>query len=447
MDYTNNLLHKLKKYGSHGLTPFHMPGHKRNNALCPHFDAYGIDITEIDGFDDLHHPDGCLKAAMERAARIFKSRKTFFLTNGCTVGILAAIHAVCKRGDHILLAGNSHKSAYNATMLNDLYVTCLNPIGELCGIPLGQIQPDDVENAFRQNSDIKCVFITSPTYEGVVSDINSIVEIAHSRNAVVIVDEAHGAHMQFSPIFPKSAIECGADIVIHGIHKTLPSLTQTALLHVVSELVDASEIKRYLSIFQSSSPSYVLMGSIDYCMDMLERDADRLFSAYSKRLTALYDRLSGLKNFEVLPYSDTRDASKIVISTLNCNMDGLNLYKLLREKYKLQPEMSMPQYVIMMTSVFDSKNNFKLLTDAITEIDNTCDDIFTQPFTPKNKVNNLLNAKPGDIADDTLYVYPPGIPIITSGEIYTEEIINEIYDYYSNGYKIKSNKGLAAAFD
>ena len=452
MKYKNNLLHKLNIYSTDGLTPFHMPGHKRNDGLSPHFDAYGIDITEIDGFDDLHHPDGCLKSAMERAARIFGSRQTFFLINGCTGGILAAIHAVCKSGGHILLASNSHKSAYNAAMLNGLNITRLMPKGGLCGLSLGTIQPDDVENALKNNPAIRCVFITSPTYEGIVSDISSIAEIAHRHNTVVIVDEAHGAHMRFSPIFPKSAVECGADIVIHGIHKTLPSLTQTALLHVVSERVDASEVKRYLSIFQSSSPSYILMGSIDYCMDMLEQDADGLYSAYAKRLAALYEKLSRLKNLEILPYSNTRDASKIVVSTRRCGMDGLTLYHLLREKYRLQPELSLPQYVIMMTSVCDSEDNLALLADAIKEIDNThMDDTrmdnvsygtHSHTLTVSVAGEYALCAKPGDTADDTLYVYPPGIPIIAAGEMYTEDIIDKINDYCCKGYTIKGNGGI-----
>lgn len=455
MKYTDNLLHKLNIYGTDGLTPFHMPGHKRNNALSPHVDAYGIDITEIDGFDDLHHPDGCLRTAMERAARIYGSRQTFFLINGCTGGILAALHAVCKRGEHIFLAKNSHKSAYNAVMLNGLKVTYVSPKGSLCGLPCGTIAPDDVEKAFVQNPEIKCVFITSPTYEGVVSDIKSIADIAHSHNAVVIVDEAHGSHMRFSSIFPESAIECGADIVVHGIHKTLPALTQTALLHVVTERVDVSEIKRSLAIFQSSSPSYMLMGATDYCMDMLERDADSLFTAYSDRLTAVYEKLSCLKRLEVLPYSSTRDASKIVISTLRCDLDGLNLYRLLREQYKLQPEMSLPQYVIMMTSIGDTQNNFDLLTDAIIEIDNECNKcngkaaqgaVLTdaQELTsdiPENNIIHSKHIKPGDTADDTLYVYPPGIPLIATGEIYTEDIINTLNGYYGKGYIIKGNKG------
>ncbi|MCI8308409.1 MAG: aminotransferase class V-fold PLP-dependent enzyme [Lachnospiraceae bacterium] len=447
MKYKNNLLHKLHIYGADGPTPFHMPGHKRNDELSPHFDAYGIDITEIDGFDDLHHPDGCLKSAMERAAGIFGSRETFFLINGCTGGILAAIHAVCKRGDHILLADNSHKSAYNAAMLNGLTITRLTPKGGLCGLPLGTIQPDDVENALGNNPAINCVFITSPTYEGVISDISSIAEIAHRHNAVVIVDEAHGAHMLFSPIFPKSAVECGADIVIHGIHKTLPSLTQTALLHIVTERVDTSEIKRYLSIFQSSSPSYILMGSIDYCMDMLEQDADGLYFDYAKRLTGLYKKLSHLHNLELLPYGDTRDASKIVISTRRCGMDVLSLYTLLREKYRIQPELSLPEYVILMTSVCDSEDTLALLEDAITEIDNTCTDNMSCDGIHRTKAaamtgKNVWHAKPGDTADDTLYVYPPGIPIIMAGEIYTEEIIDRINDYCCKGYKIKGNGGL-----
>lgn len=450
MKYKNNLLYKLDNYSKDGLIPFHMPGHKRNESFAPN-DAYLIDITEIDDFDDLHHPEECLKSAMDRAAELFGAKRTFFLVNGCTGGILSAISATCNRGEHILLARNSHKSAYNAVMLNGLKVTYVWPKGEIMGLPCGMIQPVDVENAFMYNPDIKCVFITSPTYEGVVSDIARIADIVHQNNAILIVDEAHGAHMQFGDMFPESSITEGADIVIHGIHKTLPSLTQTALLHITSDRVDIHAVKHYLGIFQSSSPSYVLMGAIDYCMDFLENDGKEYFGLYCRRLRDVYRKLSSLKKLKVLPYSATRDASKIVISTLNSGIDGLTLYHMLREEYNLQPEMSLPQYTIMMTSVLDDKNALNRLTDAILKIDNICEDICN-----KNTCNIAIpschtsggfhgnestcsHIIPGSIAEDMLYVYPPGIPIVVPGETYTEEIIANINHYIDKGYIIKEN--------
>jgi len=456
MQYKNNLLYKLTEYGKEGLRPFHMPGHKRNSNYLP-LDAYNIDITEIDDFDDLHHPQDCLKDAMKRASAIYETKETFFLVNGCTGGILAAISALCNRGEKILLAKNSHKSAYNAAYINELELVYLHS-NEFTDNISGQTDTaKKVEEAFAANPDIKCVFITSPTYEGYVSDIKKIADITHANGALLIVDEAHGAHMPFGDIFPKSAVACDADIVIHGIHKTLPSLTQTALLHVTSDRVDLSEIKRYLSIFQTSSPSYILMGAIDYCMDFLEQDRNDFFNIYCNNLKSLYCQLEKLNNLYVLAYSsETRDASKIVICTDKSVITGSMLYKILRQKYNLQPEMSQPDYVIMMTSVWDNKNDYEKLIKALFEIDSRigCDISADEAYDICAHTDNSgyeavhdtdilrrINAKPGDIADDIIYVYPPGIPIISAGEIYTEEIIEKINYYIENGYRIKSNKG------
>ena len=276
MNYKDNLLYILENYSKYGLRPFHMPGHKRNELLAP-LDAYRLDITEIDNFDDLHHPEGLLKEAMERAGNLFGSRRTFFMVNGCTGGILASIFATCEPGDSILVARNSHKSVYNAINIRKLNPLCIWPEGELNSLPLGVIPPEDVDKALTDNPDIKCVFITSPTYEGVVSDVRAIADIAHKHGAVLIVDEAHGAHMHFNSIFPEDALSCGADIVIHGIHKTLPALTQSALLHIGTANVNESAVSKYLSIFQSSSPSYILMGGIDYAMDFLEKDGEKYY--------------------------------------------------------------------------------------------------------------------------------------------------------------------------
>lgn len=447
MNYKDNLLYILENYSKDGLRPFHMPGHKRNELLAP-LDAYRLDITEIDNFDDLHHPEGLLKEAMERAGNLFGSRRTFFMVNGCTGGILASIFATCEPGDSILVARNSHKSVYNAINIRKLNPLCIWPKGELNSLPLGVIPPEDVDKALTDNPDIKCVFITSPTYEGVVSDVRAIADIAHKHGAVLIVDEAHGAHMHFNSIFPEDALSCGADIVIHGIHKTLPALTQSALLHIGTANVNESAVSKYLSIFQSSSPSYILMGGIDYAMDFLEKDGEKYYEEYARQLKKLYNRLANLNNLEVLPYSSKRDASKIVISckkTMNTTgFNGHMLYNNLREKYNLQPEMSLPHYVIMMTSVWDQAADFEKLYDAIICEDRMCDSLSKNDLPDsQNNISELhFSVKSGDLAEDMVYVYPPGIPLIIAGETYTSQIIDKMRYYIENGYLIKSNTGI-----
>ncbi len=447
MTHTCNLYSMLKENAGSNMYPFHMPGHKRNLSKLPEINPYSIDITEIDGFDDLHHATGCIKAAEERAARIFCSDMTYFLVNGCTVGILAAISACSQNGDSILMARNSHKSVYNAVFINRLKPIYLWPDNV--------ITPESVKEALEVNEGVACIVVTSPTYDGTVSDIKEIAEVAHSYGIPLIVDEAHGAHMAFHNIFPESAVSCGADIVIHGIHKTLPSFTQTALLHRMGTRVDVVALEKYLSIYQSSSPSYILMGAIDYCMEYLDSDAKEDYEEYAIRLRELYSELSDLKNIYILPYSDMRDASKIVICTDRTDINGMMCYNILRDSYKLQPEMAEADYVIMMTSVFDTDEGFTRLIKALKGID----DAVTSRYESKKTVAindnmTIYNMSPydayisegetvplmlaeGRVSKEMVYIYPPGVPIIVPGERITNDCIKLLENYEEKGFELK----------
>lgn len=211
---SKSLYDSLIEYSSKDYYPFHMPGHKRRGISC--FNPYDIDITEIEGFDNLHDMKGLIKDVSLRLAALYGAKESFLLVNGVTGGILAALGAVTAPGDKVLLARNSHRSVYGAAIAAGLKAEYVYP--RQLGPLLGGIDPADVEDALGKNPDIRAVVITSPTYEGFVSDIKAIAEITHRRNALLIVDEAHGAHFKFSKFFPESAISC-ADIVLHGAHK------------------------------------------------------------------------------------------------------------------------------------------------------------------------------------------------------------------------------------
>ncbi len=445
MKYNDTLFEKLKEHDKSGMEPFHMPGHKRNKEKAPDIDPYAIDITEIDGFDDLHHPTGCIAYAQKRAAEIYGSKKTYFLINGCTGGILAAVSACTAKADKILLARNSHKSAYNAVLINRLKPLYVWPDED------GAVTRESVEDMLKKNEDISCVFITSPTYEGVVSDIRGIAEAVHSYGKPLIVDEAHGAHMRFSDIFPESAAECGADIVIHGIHKTLPSLTQTALLHVNGDIADIKMLEKYLAAYQSSSPSYVLMGAADHCMSYIEHAGKRDFAVYEENLRYIYDKLASLKNLYVLPYGKTRDASKIVVRTERAGINGRECYRLLREKYNIQPEMSAPQHVILMTGVWDARKSYEKLLYALKDIDDNCgkgkeekmpkadrcEYVITPYEASVSETEDIeLFLAEGRVSAEMIYVYPPGVPFAAAGERISGSMIKLLQSYPKYGCEL-----------
>ena len=330
---------KLRGYNTLGYYPMHMPGHKRNHTIVESFDPVGMDITEIDEFDNLHHASGVIKNTMNRAKALYHSAHTFLSINGSTVGILAAISAATTKGDKVIVARNSHKAVYNAVYLNELDPIYWYPRQDgIYGI-YGGLNPEELEKILQREKEVKLIIITSPTYEGIVSDISKIVKIAHEYKVAVMVDEAHGAHMGFDDYHPKNSIQCGADLVIHSLHKTLPSFTQTALIHVNSKYIDAKRVEFYLGIYETSSPSYLLMASIDQCIGILENRKEELFYQYRIHMELFFKDIAGLKHLKVMKASDyieksdaqiyAVDPSKLVISVKNTSITGKMLYAIL----------------------------------------------------------------------------------------------------------------------
>lgn len=448
----------LVSYSESDYYGFHMPGHKRNRNVTGAGLPYEIDITEIDGFDDLHHARGILQRAQERAAKVYHAEETHFLVNGSTAGILSAILGSTQRGDKILAARNCHKSVYHAIYMNELEAVYLYPRFDTERELNGAVEAEDVRAALRQNPGIRAVMLTSPTYDGVVSDVGRIAEIAHEYGIPLIVDGAHGAHFGFHPYFPEHANMQGADVVINSVHKTLPALTQTALLHLNGPYADREEIRRYLHMIQSSSPSYVLMASIDECIRVLDERGEEIFDAYVDLLKETRMRLKELKHLRLL---ETDDASKFVISVKGTNCSSRELNRRLLEKYHLQMEMTAGSYVLAMTSVGDTRKGMERLVRALLEIDAelSADDTrdrsgrFELPrpeqvYTSAETARNVENVKKcvlweqcaGFISAEYAYLYPPGIPLIVPGERVSDSVVELLCEYRKMGFEIEGLK-------
>lgn len=286
----NSLYEKLREYEASDFYGFHMPGHKRNTELMGKGLPYGIDITEIDGFDDLHHADGILLELEQRIAKLYGADRSRILINGSTAGIMSAILGCVDRGGKLLVARNCHKSVYHAMELGGMEPVYLYPEFDTTWEINGVIEPEQIKDALEADPEIQAVMLVSPTYDGVVSDIRTIAEIVQSYQIPLIVDEAHGAHFGFHPYFPENSNRCGADVVIHSLHKTLPALTQTAVLHMNGMVVKEEQIWHYLNMLQTSSPSYILMAGIDRCVSLLEREMDKLKMAESEKEETDEDR-------------------------------------------------------------------------------------------------------------------------------------------------------------
>ncbi|MCR4908416.1 MAG: aminotransferase class I/II-fold pyridoxal phosphate-dependent enzyme [Lachnospiraceae bacterium] len=372
------LYEALMRLSGGDLYPFHMPGHKR--ALTDPFlkEASALDITEICGFGNLYENEGILEELKEEAARLYGAKRAFLLVNGSTVGVLSALHAALRPGGKLLMAKNSHRSAYNAASLLGAGLCFFRQERiEPYGI-FGAVTPEAVEEALNRETGVEAVFLTSPSYEGLLSDVRSIAELCHGRDIPLIVDSAHGAHLGFDKKAEEewhapNAVGEGADVVIESLHKTLPSLTQTALMFSCSDRVSPEALGDFLFKFQTSSPSYLLMAGMERCFRFLET-GEAAFREMYRRLKVFRRDLDALRNLRLFgpeligKYGISGfDPSRLLIYA--GGEGGFRLTGLLRERYRIEMELSAESYCLGIATVMDTEEGFIRLAEALKELD------------------------------------------------------------------------------
>lgn len=492
------LYQKLNAYGGDDFYPYHMPGHKRRLFGEMPGDMMKMDITEIDGFDNLHQPEEILKELQEKAAQLYGAEESFYLINGSTCGILSAISAAIPVGGHLLMARNCHKSAYHAAYLRNLTLSYLYPAVleeyDICDA----VTPKQVREALEAEPDIGAVLIVSPTYEGRIADIQEIAHVVHEKGIPLIVDEAHGAHLglyetsrichhgeEMSPFFAANSCQLGADLVIHSVHKTLPAMTQTALLHVNGGLVDRERLRRFLHIYQSSSPSYVLMASIDNALQLVCEQGNQLFADFRSNYLEMLEQLSACEHLQFVPLSAGQDIGKLVISTKKIGLPGKRIYDILLQKYHLQLEMAAGSFCLAMFTIGDTKEAYERMVQALVSVDKDIADgrisvidgnifkVSTRGVNRKiaeetgqifavmeNKSNSLhhgdvtqviplakawdmeweqvpLQEAVGRHAAEFINLYPPGVPLLVPGEVLKEQQVRQIADYLAQGLNVQ----------
>ncbi len=447
------LYNRIKELTGSQTYPLHMPGHKRNLNFIEDT-LLNLDVTEIDGTDNMHHPREVILQAEEKLAELNSCDKALFLVNGGSSGILTAILGTVGEGDKIIVGRNAHKSVHNGLVLSGATPVYVYP-EVLSSAILGGITPDNLNQAFKAYPDTKAVIVTSPTYEGFICDIKALAEIAHKNNAILIVDETHGAHFPFSKSFPQSAMEAGADISINSWHKTLPCPNQSAVINLKLKRLDLSRLTEAYSMVQTTSPSYIMMSIMDKVRGVLTENR-QIFDEYIDSLRKARDMLKNLKGLRLIDNSTFSsestvdyDISKLVILT-GKNFSGKALAQILLKEYNIQIELAAPDYIIAMTSVADTALGLFGFAKAICEIDKglpyfepsvtvKCNADINCPvssprkaFYAKTKYTSLESSV-GFVAGECITPFPPDIPLILTGEKITKEHLEQIKIYRKLG--------------
>lgn len=431
---------KLDLYIKEDYYPFAMPGHKRNKKFLNKKISYDRDITEIRDFDNLNNPKSLFKNMEKKLAKIYDANDFIISTNGSTCGILATLRALTKNNKKILVQRNSHKSVFNAIEVFDLdpdYIKVKIDENDMAY----DIDYEDLKKKIEKNS-YSLIFITSPSYEGYMVDLKKIKKIIGDKNIFLIIDMAHGSHTILSAYKDNFSY----DLAITSFHKNLSALTPASGIIIKNKNIDKKEIRRNMAIFQTSSPSYLISGSID---DMIEKFPSffDLWDDLVVNLNSLYQ--TKLKNLKFIN-SKNKDISKILISCKNTNINGNDLADLLY-KEKIEIEMASATYVILISSIFDTKEGFDRLKNALIKIDKKikykksdlsfdfveCEKKYSisESFLKENHLDKMEKSQ-GKISAAYVYVYPPGIPLLIPGEIINQKIIDQIKYLDSIGFDL-----------
>lgn len=460
------LLKSIKDYADSKALPLHMPGHKRGGIykrLGLDFlldNILKMDTTEVPGVDNLYCPEGPVLKAQSLAAKSFGADHTFFLINGTTSGIYAMIMATTNPGDKIIIPRNAHRSAISAAILGRLHPVYILPeIDCQMGIAMG-IKPETVEKALMENPDAKAVLITNPTYYGACSDIESIANIVHSYGKVFLVDEAHGSHFIFHESLPKCAMNAGADMAAQSTHKTLPSMTGSSMLHVKRDRVDLEKLRFFLQLVQTTSPSHVMLASLDAARYIMDKRGHMLLDKCIKYSNMVRYEINNNTKFYCLD-NDKKghhgiydiDPTRITVCVKKGGIIGSKAENILREKFNIQMEMSDIYNIVAITTAADDEDVYNRLTEAILMLSHEADidkrDLYIEPpnCLPKEEIAPFeaiyRDTKIMDIKESIGYVcaemaipYPPGIPVIMPGERINQEIVNYLIQCRKMGIKV-----------
>ena len=459
----------LKKYGESNVVPLDVPGHKLGrveNDLIKYVGkkTYLLDANSPIGLDHLNKPTGVILQAENLMADACHADKSYFLTNGTTTGILAMIMSVCKAKDKIILPRNVHKSVINGLILSGAIPVFIKPnIDQDLGIA-NDISYENVEAAIKQNPDATALFVINPTYFGVVSDLKRITKLAHDNDIIVMTDEAHGAQYYFSPKLPMSGMEAGVDISASSMHKTAGSFTQSSIILTQGKRINHQRLRATLNLLQSTSPSSLLMASIDVARKTMVFKGQAKIDKMLKIANAFRNKLKNVPGIKVIDKEYIKDKgcfgydeSKLIIKVSELGLSGFEVYQLMKTKYNIQLELAESHIVLGILTLGTKESDLDKLYNAFSKLSEeyykikdklpkvTFEYSFPEAYSrPRDayhapKLNVSLDDAVNEIAGESVMIYPPGIPIVIPGEVITQEVVNDIKFYTFKSKALQSD--------
>ena len=451
------LIDAIKNYNQKKNICFHVPGHRQGQALPREMhdlinDIYKLDLTELPGLDDLHNPHGAIAKAQEMAAQTYGAQRSYFLINGSSCGLQALILATCRPDDLLILPRNVHRSVLTGLILSGARPIYIYPkMVDNFAVPLG-ISAQQLGHCLEQHPTARSVLMVHPNYYGVVGNITEQVKIVHGYNGQIIVDEAHGGHFKFHRDLPKYALSTGADAVVQSTHKVGGALTQASMLHLNSTGIDRIRLEDCLRMVQSTSPSYILMASLDAARHHMSTHGEGMLEQSLRVAYKIRQKISTIKGIELLDKHHlgdgdiiTLDKTRLVINVNKLGITGYQGAEILADKHGVQVEMADLYNIVALLGLNATYSDGERLYNGLVYLQtykNTVTGEIPQGLnpppgvvvkTPREAWLSTVKTIPleqgvGCVSADSIGVYPPGIPVLCPGELISKEMLDYLLE-------------------
>lgn len=452
------------------VTSFHTPGHKNGQGIDPRLraftgrNAYKLDVTVFPEVDSLHDPVGPIKKAQALMAQAYGVKYSQFLVNGSSVGNIAMLMAACQPGDSVILSRNAHKSILSGVIMSGVWPIWIQPKVDQHLDIIFDSDAAQVEQALRQFPEAKAVFVTSPTYSGVTTDLRKIAELCHAHGKMLLVDEAHGPHLKFHKDLPISAVEAGADMCVQSTHKILSALSQGSVLHINSDAVDINRLRKILSTLQTTSPNYLVLASLDAARRQVVLHGERTFGRLIRLAEEARERINRLQHIYCFTQGEIRakgydlDVTKLTLNVTRTGLDGHDVEHRLAFEYGVQVDCADLFNLIAIMGTGTTRRDIEKLVSALEDIDRKepgqetnwvlqLPSLSTEmAMTPRDVFLQLrskrvpLSKAAGQISAQTLTPYPPGIPVLIPGERITKEIQDFLLDLANKKVRVSGQE-------